>query len=138
MEFETVIYIDSSQNIAEVENYKYFFAQKTSISKDKFFIKQVEYHHRHLKIDINSSQVKEVNDTWPSEDTESKPYRVDYGWLLDGENEFQFHFSNNPIQLWMPTTEQKYLWSEIVPWRAYNGLYELKDYFLTHSVKFYN
>jgi hypothetical protein len=138
LEFEVTVNLENVDQLAnpESQNYKYFIAQKTTIAKDKLFLKKIEYTWRTLNIGHNNinNALLEISDKWPLLDSDGKPSRIDYGWLLNGENEFQFHFSNNPIQCWLPTTEEKYLWLEIVPWRANNGLYELKDYVLTHVV----
>jgi hypothetical protein len=134
LEFEAAIEVDSHPDL---HHYKYFFAQKTSISNEKLFVKQVEYHHRRIESIEAETAAIQLNDTWPineSEETASKTHLYDSGWLLQDENEFQFHFVTNPIQLWMASAEQKYLWVEIVPWRASNGLYELQDFLLEHTV----
>jgi hypothetical protein len=136
IEFEAIVDVASHP---DVHHYKYFFAQKTSISKEKLFLKQVEYHHRKIDAlnDASPNTIIHLNDTWPINDTEenaNKTHLYDSGWLLHDENEFQFHFATNPIQLWNTNNEQKYLWVEILPWRASNGLYELQDYLLEHTV----
>lgn len=140
--------------------YKYFIGQKTIQNTDNFkqiFLKQIEYNFRELAkpqslIDNPTGPFDkiEINDKWPlviekssQQDTaatatttpNAKLNRIDNGWLLEGENEFQFHFFNNPIQLWSQgVSNAKNLCVNIVPWIASSGLYELKDYAISQVV----
>jgi hypothetical protein len=136
LEFEATVDIDAHPT---PHHYKYFYAQKSTISKEKIFLKQIEYHHRHIEgtADDPTITVIHLNDKWPINDTEenlSKTHLTDSGWLLENENEFQFHFCNSPLQLWSQQSEPNSFWIEIVPWRANNGLYELKDFVLDYTV----
>lgn len=148
LEFEAIVEapldIGHIEINADTQNYKYFFAQKTYLGKDKVFLKQVEYAWRKIPIyetgssDYDESSI-ELNDKWPGgeavlDGAVKLNNRVDFGWLSNGENEFQFHFYSNPIQLWTPMLEQKNYWIDIKPWRTLNGLYELKDYVLNYLV----
>lgn len=138
LEFEALVDLDETLEslITAPLEYKYFIAQKTSNQKDStLFLKQIEYNSRKLEILNSNSLVNETSDKWPLIDTESKPTRIDHGWLLHGEHEFQFHFFNNPIQLWH--VDSKNLCFNIVPWKANNGLYELKDYCINHVVSLF-
>ncbi len=90
-----------------------------------------------MTIDVNSNIVL-VNDKWPNYDQENnKPFRIDQGWLLNEENEIQFLFYDNPMQLWYADKmdEKKKYAIEIKPLKAANGLIELKDYTLSHIVR---
>jgi len=117
----------------ECIKYKYFIAQKTS-QKDQLFIKQVENSWRALVIDTTAIVL--INDKWPYyENDGQKPGRIDQGWLLNGENEIQLHFYDNPLQLWNVAEEDMKQYAiEIKPMKAANGLIELKDYTINHVV----
>lgn len=120
--------------VSEPVEYKYFIAQKMSNLKDtRVFLKQIEYNPRKLEIANSALTSCQVMDKWPMVDVDNKPTRIDNGWLLNGENEVQFHFFKHPIQLWH--VEAKNLCYDIVPWKANNGLYELKDFCAYSSVK---
>ncbi len=85
---------------------------------------------------MDPSEVTLVNDKWPyyEGDDGRKPARVDLGWLLKDENEIQFHFYDNPLQLWNVKKDSKNQYAiEFKPMKA-QGLIELKDYTLSHLV----
>lgn len=133
LDFEAFVHVNDPSELSELESihYKYFIAQKTS-QKDKMFLKQIEFGWRKFTIDSNAILL--INDKWPyyDEDVE-KPVRVDQGWLLKEENEIQFHFYDNPLQLWnVDESKLKNYAIEIKPMKAANGLIELKDYTLSH------
>jgi hypothetical protein len=122
--------VDASNNCI---HYKYFVAQKTS-QGNKVFLKQIENGWR--KMTMDPSEVTLVNDKWPyyEGDDGRKPARVDLGWLLKDENEIQFHFYDNPLQLWNVKKDSKNQYAiEFKPMKA-QGLIELKDYTLSHLV----
>lgn len=129
--FEAFISVDDASEMNEEIHYKYFVAQKTS-NKDKMFLKLVE--NRWRKLSIDTSGIMLVNDKWPYyEEDGSKPVRIDQGWLLKDENEIQFHFYDNPLQLWNDDDENKKQYAiEIKPMKKANGLIEFKDYTLNH------
>lgn len=133
LEFETFVSVNDLCELNETEciQYKYFIAQKTS-KNNKIFLKKVENSKRKLTVDLNGIIL--INDKWPHyENDDQKPGRIDLGWLLKGENEIQFHFYDNPLQLWNEDEEnKKNYFIEIKPMKAANGLIELKDYTLNH------
>lgn len=133
LEFEAFVNVADTTELGEDEciYYKYFIAQKTS-QTDKVFLKQVENGRRKVVVDLDSIVL--IKDKWPYyENDEKKPARVDLGWLLKDENEIQFHFYDNPLQLWnVDETEKKQYIIEIKPMKAANGLIELNDYTLSH------
>ncbi len=77
-----------------------------------------------------------INDNWPYYENDGrKPGRIDQGWLLDGENEIQLHFYDNPLNLWNVGEDNKKKYAiEIKPMKAANGLIELEDYTINHVV----
>jgi hypothetical protein len=113
--------------------YKYFIAQKSSGPK-RLFLKYVEHSCRKLSL---SSNLVLCSDKWPYMNEENKIVRVDNGWLLSGENEIQFHFFDNPLQLWNQTNvaNPKPYTIAIKPmYKTTNGLTELTDCFINRSV----
>ena len=98
----------------------------------RIFVKQVEYNPRKLELKNSNLMSYEIQDKWANIGSEHKQTRVDNGWLLKGENEVQFHFFNNPIELWH--VDSKSLCYDIVPWKANYGLYELKDFAASSAV----
>lgn len=138
LEFEATIDLNESYEtlVADAVEYKYFIAQKMSNLKDtRVFLKQIEYNPRKLELTNSSVLSYQVIDKWPLIDADNKPTRIDHGWLLNDENEVQFHFFKYPLQLWH--VEPKNLCYDIVPWKANNGLYELKDFCAHSSVNLY-
>lgn len=144
-EFETVVEFDESAEAANLTDglqYKYFIAQKTSLGKDKLFLKQIEYNFRKLELDaqradatnpLSPVRIIETNDKWPLMDSENRQTRLDNGWLLKDESEIQFHFFKNPVQLWSRDENTNFC-IDIVPWKVTNGLYEVKDYLVSSAV----
>lgn len=117
-------------------HYKYFIAQKTS-QNGRVFLKQVENGWRKMSVDFTSIIL--ISDKWPYylDDDERRPARIDLGWLLKDENEIQFHFFENPLQLWNVEEDKKKQYAiEFKPMKA-QGLIELKDYTLSHLVIFW-
>lgn len=136
LELEALVDFEETfqQLVDEQVQYKYFIAQKMSNQKDtRVFLKQVEYNPRQLELANSNLLSHEVIDKWPLFDQENRQSRIDHGWLLSGENEFRFHFFNNPLQLWH--VDSKNLCYDITPWKANYGLHELKD-FNTYSADF--
>lgn len=141
--FETSVYIrdEEYEDVWEELNslgYKYFVAQRTNdiTQGERFFLKQVEYNWRTLSkrgLDskmqsTNNINIMKTNDQWPLYDDEDKKKRIDHGWLLNNENEFQFHFYASPCQLWLSS---KPVSIEIIPWTTLSGLNQLKDFYST-------
>lgn len=133
LDFEAYVNVNDLSELSDDEDvyYKYFIAQKTS-QKDKHHLKLVEFTQRKLYLDTNAIIL--TDDKWPYYDNNSlKPGRVDQGWLLNEENEIQFHFFDSPLQLWNAKENDKRNFTiEIKPMKAANGLIELKDYSLQH------
>jgi hypothetical protein len=139
-------------------NYKYFIGQKClDKTKSRMFLKQIEYTWRKLKLNstelnhlpsstpllIQSSTKKtiEINDKWGvqvDEEGATVQIRTDSGWLLDNENEIQFHFFRSPMQIWSCNLSQKPLDIKIIPFRTNNGLDELKDFAFNRVVLIYS
>ena len=124
-------------------NYKYFIGQKCiDNTKSRMFLKQVEYTWRKLNLNAlpsspltvassSGSKIVEINDKWGiqvDEEGATIQIRTDNGWLLDNENEIQFHFFRSPIQLWSCNLSQKPLDIKIIPFKTNNGLAEMKDF----------
>lgn len=145
LEFEANVYIndfmDNESLVADLEklNYKYFIGQKTThIEKgEKFFLKEIEYNWRKLEKlpqKMSNLSIIDINDSWPVFDQDNKQSRIDHGWLLENETEFQFHFSDGPCQLWLPNNTEKPIYIDIIPWTTNAGLSKLKDFYNTHMV----
>ena len=67
------------------------------------------------------------------------PSRIDRGWLMHNETEFQFHLFDNPCQIWPSFTagsRPRPLYVEIVPWTTSGELRPLAptDYLISYSV----
>ena len=137
LEFEARIEVDDANEILHDEkarNYKYFIGQKLcEKSNARMFLKQVEYPWRKLAINSDLANMIEMKDKWPLIDADNKQVRIDNAWLLQHECEFQFHFFNNPIQLWFGNSN-KPLYINIIPWKAGSSLYELKDFAISYVV----
>ena len=145
LEFEANVYIndfmDNESLMADLEklNYKYFIGQKTThIEKgEKFFLKEIEYNWRKLEKlppKMSNLSIIDINDNWPVFDQDKKQARIDHGWLLENEAEFQFHFSDGPCQLWLPNFSQKPIYIDIIPWTTNSGLSKLKDFYIIHML----
>ena len=136
-------------------NYKYFIGQKClDKTKSRMLLKQIEYTWRKLKLNstestqptpllIQSSTKKtiEIHDKWGvqlDEEGATVQIRTDSGWLLDNENEIQFHFFRSPMQIWSCNLSQKPLDIKIIPFRTNNGLDELKDFAFNRVVFIYS
>jgi glycerophosphocholine phosphodiesterase GPCPD1 len=129
-------------------HYKYFIGQKCiDKTKSRMFLKQVEYTWRKLNLNGSSATITtpsptsltassiliEINDKWgvlSTDENNNSHVRIDHGWLLNNENEIQFHFFGNPIQLWSCNLSQKPLNIKIIPFRTNNGMSDLKDFAL--------
>lgn len=145
--FEAEIEIADPKDDLEFDtpiNYKYFIGQKClDKTKSKMFLKQIEYTWRKLKLNTkesisppnsliqSSKKIIEISDKWGvqvDEEGANVQIRTDSGWLLDNENEIQFHFFRSPMQIWSCNLSQKPLDIKIIPFRTNNGLDELKDF----------
>jgi glycerophosphocholine phosphodiesterase GPCPD1 len=120
-------------------NYKYFIGQKClDKSKSRMFLKQVEYTWRKLNLNAASADnllpTIDINDKWGyhlNDDQTGAAYtqiRIDAGWLLENENETQFHFYESPLQLWSCNLSNKPVDLKIIPFKTNKGMTELKDY----------
>lgn len=99
------------------------------------FLKHIEHNCRKLNL---SSNLVICSDKWPYVNDENKTVRIDNGWLLNGENEIQFHFFDSPLQMWMDADTPKAYSVIIKPYcKTSNGLVELNDYIINRSVSFY-
>jgi len=147
--FEAEIEIADPTDALEADtpiNYKYFIGQKClDKTKARMFLKQIEYTWRKLKLNSTSkiltpsnsassqpsTKIIEINDKWGvhlDEEGVTVQTRTDSGWLLENENEIQFHFFRSPMQLWSCNLSQKPLDIKIIPFKTNNGLNELKDF----------
>lgn len=132
IEFEAFVSYTETANDNELVYYKYFIAQK-STQTNRLFLKQVEHSSRKLSL---TSNLVMCSDKWPYANEANKIVRVDNGWLLSGENEIQFHFFDNPLQLWNQNsaTKPKPYTIAIKPMhKTTNGLTELTDCFINRS-----
>ena len=90
----------TSQDPEAVYFYKYFLAQNDDEGKH-YFLCHVESYWRHLQLNDLDNYTIEINDSlFEMNHSSTDPNNgLSYGWLLNDENEFQFHFFKKPLKL---------------------------------------
>lgn len=116
--------------------YKYFLAQTDADEGKHYFLCHVESYWRHLQLNDLENYTVEINDNlFEMNHSSTDPNNgLSYGWLLNDESEFQFHFFKKPLKLFgVNEQDNNIIKIDIIPMMIQDSI-ELTNFTSTQSV----